>query len=135
MVEYSILEKNVVYDKVGAGLFLQKHFPKAYGFSANGKVIGKDPYEHLKTQCHHRLAEYINDGSIKIHDAGRHKEDIVTECMQLIIVPQELIGGKIKMITKKEVKINIGHSPDYIDSLSMRMVFTFKNKYSSRVFV
>ena len=128
MTKYNVPEKQIVIDVVGAGLYLKNYFPKAYGFNAGGKVIGKEPFEHLKTQTYIKLATYISEGSIRIHSQN-FREDIATECMQLIKLPAELIGGKIKMISKKQIKQNIGHSPDFLDVLSMKMVFELKSGY------
>jgi len=123
--KYNVVEKNIVIDVVGAGLYLKNYFPKAYQFNAGGKVLGKDPYEHLKTETYCKLADKIGEGGIRIH-AGKYREEITTECMQLITLPAEMIGGKIKMIPKKQIKQNIGHSPDFLDALSMKMVFDLK---------
>ena len=75
-----------------------------------------------------KLATYISEGSIRIHDE-EFESEVITECMQLIKLPAELIGGKIKMISKKQIKQNIGHSPDFLDALSMKMVFDIKPGY------
>lgn len=126
--KYGIFEKNIVIDVVGAGLYLKNYFPRAYQFNAGGKVLNAEPYEHLKTQTYAKLADKINKGEIRIHTKN-HREDIITECMQIITLPAELIGGKMKMITKKDIKHNIGHSPDFLDALSMRCVYYIKRKY------
>ena len=127
-IKYNVLEKNIVIDVVGAGLYLKNYFPRAYQFNAGGKVLNGEPYEHLKTQTYSKFAESINKGLIKIH-SQEHKELIITECMQIITLPTELIGGKMKMITKKDIKQNIGHSPDFLDSLSMKSVYDIKRKF------
>jgi len=126
--KYNILEKNICIDVVGAGLYLKNYFPRAYQFNAGGKVFNNEPYEHLKTQTYVKFAEKVNAGLVRIHD-HEHKENVVTECMQIIKLPDELIGAKTKLITKKQIKENIGHSPDYLDGLSMKSVFDIKVKF------
>ena len=37
------------------------------------------------------------------------------------------MDGKLAILSKKEMKVILGHSPDYADALMMRMRYIFKN--------
>lgn len=127
-------------DGVGGGLVDMLEGTK--GFKANStpfdnKATGKpDNFASLKDQCGFKLAEYINNHKLKVmldnveinidgeEDVERFREMLIEELEQ--IKQKEIDNdGKKQLVSKKDIKDIIGRSPDYSDTLLMRMYFEF----------
>ena len=119
--QWKVKRSNIVYDADGLGTFLRGYLRGAVPFNNGGKVVGKVNYKNLKSQCAYKLAEKINAGEIlfdcEIDKAAAIKE---LECLQSYALDKD---GKMQILPKEEVKKTIGHSPDILDMLIMRMVF------------
>lgn len=99
----------------------------------DGKFV-KDNYKNLKSQCYFLFAEKINKGNIRIFT---DEKDILAEEMEQI--KQEVDDfdvKKIAIISKEEIKTNIGRSPDLTDALMMRIYFDLKpvKKYADATY-
>lgn len=111
-------------DGVGGGLV---DILKCKGFVNNSKALNGENYQNLKTQCYYMLANAINGRDIYIHaDLSTNQQDWIIEEMQQIKADNRDIDGKLRIINKEQVKQNIGRSPDYSDSIAMRMWFDLK---------
>lgn len=132
--EHKIKNANVAYDATGAGMYLKNYLPGAYVFHSGAKPIGRKKqvkeFEHLKTQCYYLLAMEImkEDSAFRIFDDNL-KEELVDEVLQIKTLPKEKMDGVVKMIKKDEIKKLIGRSPDILDALAMRFVWTVKTVY------
>lgn len=123
--EWNIKGENVCYDSDGVGKYLKKKLPKAYDIINNSRALYDENYDNLKTQLNFKLAEYINNGKVKCSDLSL-KEDMIQELYEIKSPPLEDVNGKLKIVSKKEVKKVIGRSPDISDAMSFRMVFEIK---------
>lgn len=87
-------------------------------------------YQNLKTQCYFKLAELTNQNLIWFEEnvfTESEKESIIQELD--IIVEKDLDKDwKKKIISKDEIKEKIWRSPDFSDSIMMRMFFELKAK-------
>jgi len=132
--EYGVANRNICYDATGAGLYLKNYIKGGYQFHSGAKAIKKKKegreFEHLKTQVYWFLAEAINDGRLKIHDKV-YQEDITDELMMIKTLPKDGLSGVVKMIRKDAIKHVIGRSPDFLDALSMRMVYELKGGFQN----
>jgi intein/homing endonuclease len=107
---------------------------KCKGFTNNSSPI--QPYEaaydkskklnyaNLKTQCYFLLADKINSHACGI-DTDKWQEYIKEELEQ-VKIESEIIEGKIRLVSKEEIKENIGRSPDFSDCMMMRSYFEIK---------
>jgi hypothetical protein len=121
--ENKVMRSNIIYDADGLGSFLRGYLKGAKPFN-NGakpvKVSGKDAnYKNLKSQCGYKLAEMINAGLIWF-DCELDKTEMIKEieCLQSYALDTD---GKMQLMPKAKVKEMIGHSPDKLDALIMRM--------------
>ena len=134
--KYAIPQSQMVYDADGAGNFLQGYLANARSFNNGAKAIDevgqKVEYENLKAQCYFKLAHKINHNEVfvlpnvanqKIKDKFV-REHITDEVPA--IKKDNSSANKLKLINKKEMKNLIGHSPDYLDALMMRVYFDLK---------
>jgi hypothetical protein len=122
--KYKVGRSNIVYDADGLGGYLSGYLSGAVAFHNGGKPISDANYKNLKTQCGYKLAQKINTNEIFI-DCDISKEVIVREleCLQSDMLDSD---GKICLLSKKKIKELIKNSPDYLDALTMRMVFEIK---------
>ena len=126
--KWKVGRSNIVYDADGLGTFLRGYLKGAKPFNNGGRPIkqkGRDVnYKNLKSQCGFKLATTINDRSIFIDcevDKGLVIKEL--ECLQSYALDNE---GKIQVMPKAKIKEVIGHSPDILDALVMRMYFDIK---------
>lgn len=103
------------------------------GFVNNSKAMpveGVDvQYQNLKTQCYFKLADMIQNGEIFVScEDGLIIDELSKELEQ---VKRDKIDsdGKLRLLSKEDVKKLIGRSPDYSDALMMRMYFCFKQSF------
>lgn len=101
---------------------------KINGFVNNSKALNQENYVNLQTQCCYKLAEMINENKINIECelTNKQKEDIIEELEQLKTYDSDK-EGKLKILPKEKIKENIGRSPDYRDTLMMRVWFEISN--------
>lgn len=107
----------------------------------NGKIIFRVPkqnFKNLKAQCSYLLADEINnhrvavDRNIKFEADGNityetFKANLIEELEQIKAKDIDDDEKPLNIISKEEVKEAIGRSPDYSDTLMMRIYF-FLNK-------
>ncbi len=144
-------------DGIGGGVVDEGGYQ---GFSGGGSVLLmpgsriKENYANLKTQCWYHFSEdYVNKGLVAI-DLGNVKVDgVETKSVRIgseIFEIEKLIKqdlrcfkrkdadheGKKRMNSKEEQKIILnGRSPDFGDTIMMRMFFEFKNFNLRTIFV
>jgi len=137
--KHHIPRSNVIVDEDGVGGGLVDEMEGIKGFVNNSKAFDMDDdynssqdtkkynYANLRSQCYFELSNYVNKGLISIssHVLSEQKENIITE-LESIKRKDIDKDGPLRIIGKDEIKEFIGHSPDYADSLMMRMYFEFR---------
>jgi len=121
-------------DEDGVGFGLVKDLPGVKGFVNNATPIKRKKeteeekvvhnYKNLKSQCWFELANYVNSGWIGI------TKEISVELRELIIEDLEQIKQKdpgkdqpLRVLTKEDIKEQLGRSTDVGDAMMMRMFF------------
>ena len=122
--EYKVSPQNISYDSDGVGKYLMNYLKSAKPIVNNARALREENYENLKTQLYFKMAETINNGSLKILNT-KYQSIIIDELQQVKYKPSERVG-KIAMISKGEVKRVLGHSPDFSDAMAYRMIFEIK---------
>jgi len=130
--KYKIKKQDCVCDEDGLGGGIVDN-SQIEGFTNNAKAFpikGKtENYKNLQSQCGFGLADKINDGElwIKCEMPEQYKEEITEELEQLktFQVDNE---RQLAILPKKEIKQNIGRSPDWRDVLLMRYYFEVRPK-------
>lgn len=139
-IEHRIPLKNVVIDADGLQKFT-RHSTK-YGTlkgvkefvnnSAPIKINGKtENFKNLKAQCCFKLAEMVKENKIFIQDPSFRKQ-VIEDFEQINRAPLN-DDTRIAMEKKEDVRKRYGHSPDFYDSVFMRMVFEIKPKSEVRI--
>ena len=122
--KYGVQRNNITYDADGLGSFLRGYLQGARPFNNGGTPIGKTNYKNLKSQCGYEFAKHCRIEGIKIDckiDKGELYKEL--ECLKSYALDKE---GKIQLMPKEKIKEIIGHSPDLLDAITMRMMFNLE---------
>jgi phage terminase large subunit len=126
---YNVSNSNIVVDGDGLGRGLWEMIKGSKSFGNGTKALYGANHRNLKTQCYYKLSEYVNASKIYFNAelTSKEKENIIEELEQVRYKETDS-DGKLMIIGKKEVKANIGRSPDYSDAIMMRMFFELGDK-------
>lgn len=128
MLLREIGRSQTVADSDGLGAYLESYLTGIKEFHGGSSPIDKDEYSNLKSQCAYELAAKINNREIFIQCTSEQKETIIEELGVLKADNVNADERKKKIISKDKMKELLGHSPDYLDMLLMRMMFLIKPK-------
>ncbi len=125
--EENIPWEKIIVDEDGVGGGIVDHLLGVKGFVNNSVPIitrtDINNYRNLKSQCYNNLSININSGKIKVNIENLgYKESLIEELEQVKRKDVDK-DGKFQVISKEEVKENIGRSPDFADCMMMRMYF------------
>lgn len=168
--EWRVLEENLIYDLQGIGQVIRGFFKKAIPFSNQEAVDAKykGMYDTKKSQCAFMFADKIIQGEIsfepsllervfKVKTSASAKSFVSMTLREILMQERKIIRQDEKKIDKGKCLISkdhmkksevLGRSPDFIESLFMRMLpeikggavsipswLTKKTPYSSRFHV
>lgn len=122
MKEYSVSLSRTIADEDGVGGGVVD-FLKCKGFVNNSSPVNKENFDNLKTQCSYYMAQLIQNRLVGEVCNESSIKDLVGEEMEHIKQKDIDKDGKIKIISKDEIKEKIGRSPDDWDSIMMRYYF------------
>lgn len=142
---------HVLVDEDGVGGGVVDHL-KCKGFVGNSSPIDerterelreveyKINYQNLRTQCYYELAERVNARMIRVDTESVTMQDEIVEELEQMKAADVDKDTKFRIISKDDIKAQIGRSPDYADTLMMRMWFELHKEkggavvHSSNVF-
>ena len=128
-------------DEGGVGFGAVNNLKGVKGFVSNSRPFTKKKetddekflhnYKNLKAQCWFELANYVNAGMIGI------TKTITTEQRELLVEDLEQIKQKdpgkdapLNVLSKEDIKLNLGRSTDIGDMLMMRMYFVLNKPFA-----
>lgn len=122
-VKHKVPNSNIIADEDGIGGGVVDNL-NIKGFVNNSKAIKSENYQNLKSQCYYKYSERVNTGGVYIScELSQSQKDIIIAEHGQIKSYHTDMDGKLRILPKEQVKINIGHSPDYTDALMMREYF------------
>lgn len=120
--KYSIPMSMIIADEDGVGGGLVDILG-CKGFVNNSKAIGGENFRNLADQCGYQMAKKIQNREVGEINASDKVAIDTSEEMQQVKIADLDSDGKIGLKRKKEVKQDIGRSPDEWDSIKMRFWF------------
>jgi hypothetical protein len=137
--EHQVPTSHIVVDSDGVGGGVADILRGCRNFVNNSSPLenpvtrAKENFDNLKSQCYYKLADIINDNKLYINADGKQKQMIIEELEQ---VKQKAVDNDQKkgIISKDKVKASIGRSPDFSDTLAMRMIFEYTPKFQVSVY-
>jgi len=88
----------------------------------------KKEFRNLRAQVYFNLAQRINKNGYYIDCDNEEQERITQELEWVKCTDDSLSGAKFQIISKDEIKENLGFSPDYADAMAMREFFELKQE-------
>ncbi len=126
---------NIVADSDGIGAYLESYINNIKTFHGGSSANNKDEYMNLKSECGFKLAEVINNREIHIK-CSKEQEEVIKEeistCLKRDNIDKD--ESKKRLIPKSKMIELLGHSPDYLDMLIMRMYFLVKPVKYAKVY-
>lgn len=139
---WGVKEEDFTYDVSGLGQGVKGFFPKALPFNNRETPIDvpKGTYDSIKSQCAFVFADKMIRKEISInsdlldrkfsgtgYESMTLREILHRECKTIRPDSDREASGRC-LIKKPMMKRMIGHSPDFIESLYMRVIFDLKRK-------
>lgn len=130
----NIREENFAYDSNGLGLYLEGYFKKAKKFNNKEQASNPKLWNNQKSECAEKFVKAVKDGEYSF-DPEVLKKSVGGVTLQERLESQrpalrrkEVDNGRFEIIAKSAMKAEVGHSPDTIEALFMREVFSGKNR-------
>lgn len=139
--EWRVTENHFTYDLNGLGQILKGFFPRAVPFN-NVEAVKpryKGLYDTIKSQCAFMFATKILGREISFNPSilnrrfsgkgyrNRPLRDILQVERKSIRKDENKADKGDCLINKAQMKILVGHSPDFVEGLFMRMIFEIKH--------
>ncbi|MFC2494773.1 MAG: phage terminase large subunit [Candidatus Absconditicoccaceae bacterium] len=80
-------------------------------------------YKNMKDQCYFELQQIIESGKMQLIVMNSDDKELIIEELDVVKQKNPDKGGKLQILSKEEVKLLIGRSPDFSDTIAMRMRF------------
>jgi len=90
-------------------------------------------FKNLRSQCYFKLADLVNTHKIAVRCEDENIRDTIRQELENIKHKDPDKDTRNAIISKEEIKEQLGHSPDYADMLMMRMAYEFMEKKRSTV--
>lgn len=137
---------HIIADEDGIGGAVVDNMRGITGFVGNSRALEnpitdeQENYANLRSQCYYKLSEKVNTHKIAIDiEPGQFISEVpgitLETFKELLIEELEAIKSvsldkdqKMRVIAKDEIKEAIGRSPDFSDTLMMKMRFEYKSK-------
>lgn len=129
-IKDSISRGRTIIDEDGVGGGVVDHLSGVHGF-VGGRSAIPDPetkvkanYRNLRSQCYFILADKINKHEVRI-SAQLSEEDREKLIADLQQIRREDTGADapLQVVSKESIKEALGRSPDYSDTMMMRVYF------------
>jgi phage terminase large subunit len=124
--KFTVSRTKTICDEIGVGGGVVDEL-KCKGFIANAAPLKfkyrTENYRNLKAQCYYVLSEFINERKMYVNCTDPKVMDMLTEELEQVRRKNADNDGKVEILSKDEVKEVLGRSPDYSDTLMMRIYF------------
>lgn len=144
--EWGVLEEDFCYDLNGIGQAFKGYFKRAVPFNNRESVDDKlkHVYDTIKSQSAYLFAKKLINREVSINPrlldlkfSGKGFEkvplrQILMKERKCIRADESASDKGFCIIKKAEMKKIVGHSPDYFESLFMRMIFDIKKTKHSK---
>lgn len=129
--QYGVPASRTLVDEDGLGSGVVD-MVQCQGFVGNSRPLNNEQFVNLKSQCYFKLADMINASKLYVMTRDTSIRDAIIEELQQVKQLEVDSDKKKGVVPKDKVKQMIGRSPDFSDTLMMRMHFELKPVYNFR---
>jgi hypothetical protein len=128
----NIREEYFAYDSNGLGLYLEGYFKRAKKFNNKEQASNTKLWNNQKSECAEKFVKSVKDGEYSFESGVLEKSVggiTLRDRLQLqrpALRRKENENGRFEIISKPQMKAEVGHSPDTVEALFMREVFSKK---------
>ena len=122
--QYAVPISRIIVDEDGVGGGV-KDYLGCKGFVNNSSPKRGENYQNLKSQCYFLLAKKINAREIRIDTQNEKIKEMITEELEQVKQHNMDKDSRLAIMPKDKVKEHLGRSPDFSDTLMMRMEFFY----------
>lgn len=126
MVTDHVPRSKTIADGDGLGAYLDSYLKGIKTFHGGAAAFNDKIYANLKSECAYKLAEVTNKRQLRIICTEEQQEAIIQEFAALKTMDVDKDESRKRIIPKKDMKTQLGRSPDYLDMLIMLMFFKVK---------
>ena len=133
--QHYIPHDHIIIDEDGVGGGVVDNIEGSIGFVNGSRAVeeidedlqdtDRYSYVNLRSQCYYKLSEFVNAG--KIGCSSSISGDIMTHMIEELEVVKrkdyDKNEKKLQVVPKDMMKDSLGRSPDYADTMMMRMYF------------
>lgn len=125
-----VREENFTYDSNGLGLWLKDDFPTAVPFNNKSQSSNQLLWNNLKSECAEKFVKAVKQSKYSI-DQQILMRQFTDKKNRTFSVKDRLLeerravkrkdgeGGRFEIISKPQMKAEVGHSPDFIEGIFM----------------
>ena len=124
-MQHQVLLSNIIVDEDGVGGGA-KDILRCKGFVNNSRPLKGENYTNLKSQCYYMLADLINKGELGINTNDISIKQQLIDELSIVKRKDADKDGKLAIIGKDKIKLELGRSPDISDAIMMRMYYEAK---------
>jgi len=121
--KHSVPRNHIVVDEDGVGGGVVDELPGCVGFVNGSRAKGGENYRNLKSQCYFKLAEFVGRDEVYVDCPDVDMKASLIQDLEQQSMKDPDKDGKLGIVGKDIIKMNIGRSPDFSDALMMRMYF------------
>lgn len=122
--QYGVGLSHILVDEDGVGGGV-KDYLGCKGFINGSTPFRGENYTNLKSQCYFLLAKKANAREVLIVTTNDKIKELVVEELEQVKQWKMDKDSKLAVMPKDEVKKRLNRSPDFSDTLAMRMYFEF----------
>lgn len=141
--DWRVMERNFTYDLNGVGQTFKGFFPDAIPFNNRESVSEEylNIYDNIKSQAAYMFAQKVRNREISINNFILHQKfsgsgfsnvelkDIIMKERRAIRANEASADRGFSLIKKADMKKIIGHSPDFIEGMLMRLIFEIRHQH------
>lgn len=153
LTSWGVREENFTYDLNGLGQMFRGFFPRAIPFNNiaaaiprtnEEKAVIRSLFGNLKSECAYMLIDRIKNKTIsispKLLDLKFSGDGFEQMSLRNILIREvkalrqdsSTSDKSFSLIKKGQMKLYVGHSPDYIEALLMSMIFSLHKQKRRR---
>jgi len=131
-IQFKVPRSHTLADEDGVGGGVVDNL-KCRGFVGNSSQIEdrqrefdsayKVNYQNLRSQCFYILGELVQTSKMRINTENSEYKEKIIEDLEQIKAKDVDKDGRLRIISKEDIKEYIGRSTDFADCLMMRMLY------------
>ena len=137
--QYDVKNSHTICDEDWVGWWVVDQLGCKWFINNSSPILSEDEkelrnYKNLKDQCYFELEPIITSGKMKLIVINNTDKENIIEELDVIKQKNPDKWGKLEIITKEEIKQLIWRSPDFADSIAMRMRFELNKQPDVQIY-